>query len=51
MNLEVDQASVKQLWNSLTSRILLWRKFAGGDDCATAEWARIECVRNMGMSA
>lgn len=51
MNVEMEPATATVLWNSLTARVLLWRNLVGGDDCALAEWARIECVRNMGNSS
>lgn len=50
MNVDMDPTTSRLLWNAFTSRILLWRKAVGEDASPLGEWARVECIRNMGSS-
>jgi nucleolar pre-ribosomal-associated protein 1 len=50
MNVDMDTTTSRLLWNAFTSRILLWRKAVGEDASPLGEWARVECIRNMGSS-
>ncbi|TFK24236.1 hypothetical protein FA15DRAFT_423825 [Coprinopsis marcescibilis] len=38
-----------EIWNKLTSRLLVWRAIVGEENSKEGEWARIQCVLNLGL--
>ena len=46
--MKVETSSKPDAWASLTSRLLVWRGVVNVESSALGEWARVECVKNLG---
>jgi nucleolar pre-ribosomal-associated protein 1 len=42
-----NSTSPGDIWNHLTSRLLVWRGLVGAEASPLGEWARVECIRNL----